>query len=85
MIVRTLPVYFMVYNSNNKGPIQFPSIGVSSQINSLNPEIEQIIKTRIVVPATLTKRDNATQTKNFIEFYSNYGSNNFYKISNIKM
>ena len=85
MIIRTLPVYFMVYNSNNKGPIQFPTIRVDSQINSLNPEIEQIIKTRIIIPATLTKRENATQTKNFIEFYSNYGSNNFYKISNIKM
>lgn len=85
MIINTVPAYLLVYNTNNKGPILFPSVNVSSQINNLNPSIGDTIKTKIIAPATLIKRSSSTTNNNFIEFYSNYGSNNFYKITNIKM
>ncbi len=85
MIVRTLPVYFIVYNTNNKGPIQFPTTTISSQINNLNPSVGDTVKLRIKVPATMIKRDSPTTTNNFIEFYTNYGTNNFYKITNLKL
>ena len=85
MIIRTVPVYFLVYNTNNKGPIQFPNTNAATAINNLNPSVGDTIKLRIKLPVTMIKRDSPSTTNNFIEFYTNYGSNNFYKITNLKL
>lgn len=85
MIIRTLPVSMTVYNTNNKGPIQFPTSAAGPQINALNPSIGDTIKTKIIIPATMIKRSDSNVNNNFIEFYTVYKSNNFYKITNIKL
>lgn len=65
----------IVYNDNDKGPHTFDSRGISIPNG----------KSRQFVHAVLKTRTNPTKTENYIEFYSVYGTNNWYKITNLKI
>lgn len=85
MYVNDFTVYsgqLLIYNTNNKGPVQLT--GVSYRFKD-EYEIGDTINKRIFLTTTLVPRSDATQTNNFIEFYTGYGSDNFYKISNVKL
>lgn len=71
-----------VYNTNNKGPIQLTNV---SYYFKNEYSIGDTIKKRIYLSTTLVPRNDANKTSNYIEFYTGYGSNNFYKISNVKL
>lgn len=72
----------LVYNTNNKGPVQI--IGVSYVFKNYY-SIGDTINERISLTTTLVPRSDANKTDNFIEFYTGYGTDNFYKISNVKI
>lgn len=85
MLVRNITGYngnMLIYNTNNGGLVQ-----IATTTYSFKTEfgIDDYINKRIVLPTTLTPRANATKTDNYIEFYTGYGTNNFYKISNVKI
>lgn len=71
-----------IYNTNNKGPVQLNTVSYCFKDEY---EIGDTIDKRISFTTTLVPRSDATKTDNFIEFYTGYGSNNFYKISNVKL
>lgn len=70
-----------VYNSNNKGPKTFANKG----IKWTNVSVGDTIKEHITMTVTIIDRENPTISYNVIEFYSTYGTNNYYKITNLKM
>ena len=71
-----------IYNTNNKGPVQIRDV---SYFFKDEYSVGDTINKRVYLSTNLIPRDNATQTSNYIEFYTGYGSNNFYKISNVKL
>lgn len=83
MEFNTANAYLYVYNTNNKGPHQ--TINGINALAGRTVAVGDIINERISVTGTITDRDSPTQTTDYIEFYSNYGSNNWYSISNIKL
>ena len=85
MLVRDTTGYggrLQIYNTNNKGLVQISSI---SYYFKNEYAVGDYIDKRVSLVTTLVPRTDATQQKNFIEFYSGYGTNNFYKISNVKL
>ena len=85
MLVRDVSGYngqLLVYNTNNKGPIQLSGI---SYYFKKEYNVGNYINKRIFLKTTLVPRESPTQQKNYIEFYTGYGTNNFYKISNVKL
>lgn len=80
MNVGTRNPYIQFYNSNNKGPKTFSTKGIQ-----LTGEAGDVINKRVEVQTTIKSRADAVLTDNFLEFYTTYGTNNFYKISNIKV
>lgn len=76
--------YFLIYNTNNKGPKQISGVQAASQIYS-DVEVGDIVKKRIYVVTNIVDRDSPTTTNNYIEFYSQYNTGNVFKISNIKI
>ena len=84
--------YLLVYNTNNKCPKAFSSLSTTISINSLkinlSGDIGTIYKGRVSTTGFIVDRssfETVTKTNNFLEFYTDYGSNNFYEITNIKM
>ena len=85
MLVRDVSGYggiLQLYNTNNKGLVQLSSVSYTFKNEYA---VGDYINKRISLNTTLVPRDNPTQQKNFIEFYTGYGTNNFYKISNVKI
>ena len=85
MLVKDINSYsgqLLVYNTNNKGLVQ---IGNVSYYFKNEYAVGDYINKRVSLNTTLIPRDNPTQQKNYIEFYTGYGTNNFYKISNVKI
>lgn len=85
MRVRDISSYsgqLLVYNTNNAGPVQ---ISNAAYYFKNYYAVGDIINDRISLTTTLVPRANPTKTDNFIEFYTGYGTNNFYKISNVKI
>ena len=85
MLVRDTTGYngqLRIYNTNNKGLVQIS--GISYYFKN-EYAVGDYIDKRISLVTTLVPRTDATQQKNFIEFYTGYGTNNFYKISNVKL
>ena len=74
--------YLYIYNTNNKGPHQI--VGVNA-LAGRTIAVGDIIDEHISFTTTISTRSDANQTNDFIEFYSTYGTNNFYKISNFKI
>ena len=85
MLVRDTTGYngqLYIYNTNNKGLVQIS--GISYYFKN-EYAVGDYIDKRISLVTFLAPRTDATQQKNFIEFYTGYGTNNFYKISNVKL
>lgn len=83
MEVNTAIPMLSVYNTNNKGPHQ-----TCLQTNVLagnNYQVGDVIDKHIAFVSAITDRVSPTATNDYLEFYSNYGSNNFYRISNLKV
>ena len=85
MLVRDTTGYsgqLYIYNTNNKGLVQISGISYYFKNEYV---VGDYIDKRVSLVTTLVPRTDATQQKNFIEFYTGYGTNNFYKISNVKL
>lgn len=85
MYVNDLTTYngqLNIYNTNNKGPVQLSGKAYTFKNKYA---IGETINERISLTTTLVPRADATKTHNYIEFYTGYGSDNFYKISNVKL
>lgn len=83
MDVKTGPnIYFQIYNTNNKGPKYFAGRNLQSELTGY--QAGDKISGRYSVTTTIIDRESSLTT-NYIEFYSTYGSSNFFKISNLKM
>ena len=83
MEVKTAPPSLMVYNTNNKGihtTCQQTNVLVGNTY-----QVGDIINKHIAFVSTITDRESPTLPQDYLEFYSNYGSNNFYRISNLKV
>lgn len=80
MTVNTANPVLTVYNSNRLGPkmISYKSIQLTGAVGST-------IKRRCSVVTQITDRENPTLTNNSIEFYSTYGTSNWFKITNLKL
>lgn len=76
--------YFYVYNTNNKGPKQMGGTNIGTQVFD-GETVGTTFTKRIYATTTITDRSDATQTDNYIEFYSNYNTGNVFSISNLKM
>lgn len=76
--------YFLVYNTNNKGPKQIKQVGLGSAIYD-GETIGTIIKKRVSGTTTIVDRESPTIQDNYIEFYTGYGSGNVFSISNLKI
>lgn len=80
MIVGTANPQISVYNTNNKGPKTF-----DSKTLYFTAAVGSTIEKRVYVTTIIRDRNDATVTNNYMEFYSIYGTNNFFKITNIKL
>ena len=76
--------YFLVYNTNNKGPKQISNVSFSSQIYG-GETVGTTIKKRVSGTTTIVDRAQSTISDNYIEFYTGYGSGNVFAISNLKI
>ena len=77
MLVRDTTGYngqLYIYNTNNKGLVQIS--GISYYFKN-EYAVGDYIDKRVSFVTTLVPRTDATQQKNFIEFYTGYGTNNF--------
>lgn len=85
MLVRDVSGYngaLIVYNSNNKGLVQINYVNYYFKDEYA---VGDYINKRVVLNTSLIPRENPTLQNNYIEFYTGYGTNNFYKISNMKI
>lgn len=91
MIVNTAPSsgsapYLIMYNSNYRGPHgNWTYVNFNTELAgtyAVGDIIEKRINKIITVGAL---NPGATRTTDVIEFYSNYGSNNWYEIKNLKI
>lgn len=76
--------YFLVYNTNNKGPKQITNVTFSSQIYN-GETVGTTIKKRVSGTTTIVDRASSNTNNNWIEFYTGYGTENVYAISNLKI
>lgn len=81
MTVTTANPTLLVYNTNNKGPMQFANTS-----KSYTAAAGTTLKQHCSYTNTITARGTeATKTSNFLEFYSTYNTGNVFSISNLKM
>ena len=80
MTVNTANPTLAVYNSNNKGPkaLYYSTLNFTAAVGTT-------IKKRCYVQNTITDRADANKPDNYIEFYSNYGTSNWFSISKLKL
>lgn len=80
MTVNTANPRMQVYNTNNEGPKSFPSHYIN-----FSAEVGTIITQRCSFTTELIDRSEPTSSVNFMEFYTNYGTSNWFEITNLKM
>lgn len=80
MKVVTANPTLLVYNTNNKGPMQFNDVS-----KTYTAATNTTLKQHCVYTSTMTARSDATLTNNFLEFYSTYNTGNVFSISNLKL
>ena len=88
MTVNTANPTLLVYNTNRKCPKAFAAAAGVDQGGvtlSFTAAAGSIINKRVSLIGYINDRPNPTITNNFIEFYSNYGTSNWFSISNIKL
>lgn len=83
MIVRTANPYLNVYNSNNKGVHQ--TCIMTKVVSGNFYQVGDVIDKHIAFVSTIHDRESPTLPHDYLEFYSEYGSNNFFRISNLKV
>lgn len=80
MTVGTENPTLMVYNTNRRGPKTF-----AAKTLRFTAAVGDTIKQRCSVVATIIDTESPARTTNAIEFYSTYGTSNWFKISNLKL
>lgn len=90
MTVNTANPYIQVYNTNNKGPKAFSSseTGTGSSggpVVNFIAAVGSVIDERVSVTGYINDRTSPTNADNWLEFYSNYGTSNWFSISNLKL
>lgn len=81
MNVTTANPTLTVYNTNNKGPMQFANVS-----KTYTAAAGTILKQFCSYISTITARGSAANiTDNYLEFYSIYNTGNVFSISNLKM
>lgn len=80
MKVVTANPTLLVYNTNNKGPMQF-----NNASKTYTAAANTTLKQHCVYTSTIKARSDATLTNNFLEFYSTYNTGNVFSISNLKL
>lgn len=92
MTVNTANPMLRVYNINNKGPKAFsndpneePTGSSSGVVLNFTAEVNSVIDKRVSVTGYINDRTSPATDTNWLEFYSNYGSSNWFSISNIKL
>lgn len=80
MTVSTANPTLTVYNTNNKGPMQFGGVNaLSGETHAAGETIEK----RVAVTSSWSPRSDANRQTNYLEFYSTYGTGNYFSISNL--
>lgn len=80
MTVKTANPTLMVYNTNRRGPKTF-----AAKTLRFTAAVGDVIKQRCSVVVRILDVVDPTRTTNAIEFYSTYGTSNWFKISNLKL
>lgn len=80
MNVTTANPTLLVYNTNNKGPMQFANTS-----KTYTAAANTTLKQKCVYTNTMTARSDATLTDSYLEFYSTYNTGNVFSISNLKL
>lgn len=80
MVVNTANPSLQIYNTNNKG---LKTITGTSKL--FTAVVGSTIKERVHTVTRILDRTDANKTDNYIELYSVYGTNNFFKITNLKV
>jgi phage-related protein len=84
MPIKTSGPSLQVYNTNNKGPHQ--TLMNVDVLSGKSLPVGSIVNERIVIETSVhADRSDATRPHDYLEFYSKYGSNNYYRISNLKL
>ena len=74
--------YLYIYNTNNKGPISFEG----KVLYFYDIKAGETIKGRYYIKTKILHRTgNDVLADNYIEFYSHYTSNNYFRIKNLKL
>ncbi len=90
MIINTAPSsgsapYFIMYNSNYRGPHgNWTYVNFNTELAGTYA-VGDVIEKRINKIVTVGALNPGTRATDGIEFYSNYGSNNWYEIKNLKI
>ena len=77
--------YFLVYNTNYKGP---HGRWIYQQCNSMlagTYSVGDIIEKKIIIQFTPTSFEAGSYANDNIEFYSTYGTSNWYEVYNLKL
>lgn len=80
--------HIMVYNTNSKGPKQIDTRNIYIKRDYVNDvKVGDTISFRVIVQTEVFDRDESevTLSDNYIEFYSGYGTSNWFKIENLKL
>lgn len=89
MDVATANPTLQVYNTNNDGPKCFSYLAghgeASGPTARFTAAVGDVINQRVSVTGYIRDRDNPPKSTNWLEFYSNYGSSNFFSIANLKL
>ena len=92
MTVNTANPTLQVYNTNNKGPKAFSSSASGSGTTggvtlSFTAAVGSVIDERVSVVGYINDRASGSISvqDNYIEFYSSYGSSNWFSVSNLQM
>lgn len=80
MEVNTENARLLVYNQNQKSPKTF-----EGKYLYFDEQPGETIKKRCSLVTYVRDRENATLNDNYVEFYSVYGTSNWFRISNLKM
>ena len=80
MTVNTANPTLMVYNTNRRGPKTF-----AAKTLRFTATVGDVIKQRCSTVVKILDTEEPTRTTNAIEFYSTYGTSNWFKISNLKL
>jgi len=90
MTVNTANPFIQVYNTNNRGPKAFSSsatgTGTTAGVSKFfTAAAGSVIDERVSVTGYINDRTSPMISNNFLEFYSSYGTSNWFSISNLKL